>query len=177
MGKAPSEKLKEAVHFVCRTMATRPDLLGAVKLQKILWYFDVRAYVATGQTATGAVFVKGLHGPYTPEVDDAISQLVSEGRFFADTDTFFDNEKARLIGKGETRKSLFTDRELRWLAETTKEICEDHSATSIRERLHGPVWRMARFGEVIPFEATAVTLVRPSTEALELAKKDLGLAR
>ena len=175
MGKRPTEKLKEAVHFVCRSMATQPDLVGAVKLQKILWYFDVRAYQATGQTATGAVFVKGLYGPYTPEVGVAISQLVSEGRFFADTDKFFDNEKARLIGKGET-KSLFTDRELCWLADTTKEICADHSAASISEESHGPVWRMARLGEEIPFEATAVTLVHPSKEALELAKKDLELA-
>jgi hypothetical protein len=173
---ASSQKLKEAVHFVCRRMATRPELLGAVKLQKILWYVDVRSYGVTGKTVTGAVFVKGKYGPYTPAAAPAIRELVREGRLNADTEQYFDNEKMRLIGNGETNKTILTARELCWLDEITEEICECHTAASISEKSHGSIWQMAAYGEEIPFEATAVTLVRPSQEAVELASKDLSLA-
>jgi hypothetical protein len=37
-------KLREAVHFVCKKMALDTAKLGAVKLQKIIWYFDVKSY-------------------------------------------------------------------------------------------------------------------------------------
>jgi len=170
------EKLKEAIHYICRRMATRLELLGAVKLQKILWYVDVRSYGITGNTVTGAVFVKGTYGPYTLAAGPAIHQLVREGRLHADTEEFYDNEKTRLIGKGETNKTVFSARELKWLEEITEDVCECHTAQSISERSHGPIWQMASYGEEIPFEATAVTLVRPSSEAVELARKDLSLA-
>ena len=171
-----SQRLKEAVHYVCRRMATRPELLGAVKLQKILWYVDVRSYGATGKTVTSAVFIKGKYGPYTLAATPAIRELVREHRLHADTDEYYDNEKTRLIGKGETNKTVFSARELTWLEEITKDICECHTAQSISEKSHGPIWQMASYGEEIPFEATAVSLVRPSQEAVELARKDLSLA-
>jgi hypothetical protein len=171
-----SRKLTEAIHYVCRRMATRPEQLGAVKLQKILWYVDVRSYGATGKTVTGALFVKGKYGPYTLAATPAIRELVRERRLHADTEEYFDNEKTWLIGKGETNKTVFSARELTWLEEVTKDICECHTAQSISEKSHGPIWQMASYGEEIPFEATAVSLVHPSQEAVELARKDLSLA-
>jgi hypothetical protein len=171
-----SQKLKEAIHYICRRMATRCELLGAVKLQKILWYVDVRSYGVTGKTVTAAAFVKGTYGPYTLAATPAIRELVREGRLHVDTEQYHDNEKARLIGKGETKKAVLSTRELGWLEEVTKDICECHTAASISEKSHGPIWQMAAFGEEIPFEATAVSLVRPSQEAVELASKDLSLA-
>jgi hypothetical protein len=171
-----SQKLTEAVHYICRRMATRPELLGAVKLQKILWYVDVRSFGVTGKTLTGALFVKGKYGPYTLAATAAIHQLVREGRLHADAEEYYDNEKARLIGKGETNKVVFSTRELSWLEEITKDVCECHTAQSISDRSHGPIWQIAAYGEEIPFEATAVSLVRPSQEAVELARKDLSLA-
>ncbi len=174
--QASNAKLREAVHFVCKKMALRPEKLGAVKLQKIIWYFDVKSYLSTGRAATGATFVKGKYGPYTREIGDVVDDLVSAGRLFADTEEFFDNEKTRLIGKGETDISVFSDKERRWLDEISTDICENHTAASLSERSHGAVWRMAQYGEVIPFAATAIRLRRPSPETLAAVKKELGLA-
>jgi len=93
----PSEKLKETIHFVCRTLGRKSGVLGAVKLQKILWYFDARAYLATGYACTGAAFFRGFHGPYAPQVREAIVQLVRERRFFSNTTQFYDNDNARFL--------------------------------------------------------------------------------
>jgi hypothetical protein len=166
-------KLREAVHFVCKKMALRPHLLGAVKLQKIIWYFDVKSYVFTGRTATGATFIKGQHGPFTKQIAAVIQELVAADRLFVDTEEFFDNEKTRFVGKGPTDISVFSDKERRWLDEISTDICESHSAASISERSHGAIWKMAQFGEVIPFAATAVRLRKPSAEAVEAIKKEL----
>jgi hypothetical protein len=172
----PAAKLREAVHFVSKKMALEPHKLGAVKLQKIIWYFDVKSYSLTGKTATGAVFTKGEFGPYAVAIGAAVLQLVAQDRLFTDTEDYFGNDKARFIGKGSTDLSVFTDKEKRWLDEITTDICESHSAASISERSHGAIWRMAQYGETIPFEATVSLLRKPSAEAVEEVKKELGLA-
>ena len=170
------DKLREAVHFVCKKMALRPEKLGAVKLQKIIWYFDVKSYLFTGKTVTGATFVKGYYGPYTREIGMVVEELVSADRLYTDTEEFFDNEKTRFIGKGTTDLSLFSEKERRWLDEISTDVCENHTANSISERTHGAIWKMAQYGEAIPFAATAMKLRKPSPETVATVKKDLGLA-
>jgi Antitoxin SocA-like, Panacea domain len=169
-------KLREAVHFVCKKMALSPEKLGAVKLQKIIWYFDVKSYLFTGQSATGATFIKGNYGPFAREIGAVVKELASTDRLYTDTEEFFDNEKARFIGKGRTDLSAFSDRERRWLDEISTDICDNHTAGSISERSHGAIWRMAEYGEVIPFAATAIRFRRPSPETIATVKKELGLA-
>jgi uncharacterized protein YwgA len=170
------QKLKEVVHFVCKEMALEPEKLGAVKLQKIVWYFDVKKYITTMHTFTGASFVKSEFGPYSYDVKNALNDLVNEGRVHQNSQDHFGYEKAKLIGIGSTDLSVFSDNEIRWLEEITKEICDNNTAASISEKTHGPIWRMASLGEPIPFQATAIRLLKPSKEALEDAQKELGLA-
>lgn len=169
-------KLKEAVHFVCKKMALDPGKLGAIKLQKIIWYFDVRSYISTGQTATGATFIKGQYGPYTREISAVVRELVSADRLFTDTEEFFDTDKTRFIGKGATDGTVFSDKERRWLDEISTDVCENHTAGSISDRTHGSIWRMAEYGAVIPFAATAIRLRAPSAETIATVKKELGVA-
>ena len=173
-----ARKLREAVHFVCKKMAHEPEKLGAVKLQKILWYFDVWSFVMTGSTFTGAVYIKKDYGPYTTAIHAIVNDLKRLGRLHTDVDDeYYGNEKAVFVGKGSTDLSVFTERERRRLEEITVDICESHSATSISEKSHGPVWRMSTLGEEIPFEAAAIKLFPASTETIELIRRDLDLAR
>jgi hypothetical protein len=167
-------KLREAVHYICKKYALQTEKLGAVKLQKVIWFFDVKCFIFHQQTATGAVFVKGLHGPFTRDIDPIILELVAADRLFTDTEDFHDNVKARFVGKGQTDLSVFTEKERRWLDEISTEICESHTAASISERTHGPLWEMARFGEPIPFAAAALRLRKPTPEAVEAIKGELA---
>ena len=169
-------KLKEAVHFVCKKMALEPRKLGAVKLQKIVWYFEVKSYLFTRQPATGATFTKGEFGPYSIQIGKAVRELVAEDRLYTDTEDFYGNEKARFVGKGSTDASVFSEKEKRWLEEITTDVCENHTAGSISERSHGAIWRMAEYGETIPFAATVFIIRHPSAEAIDAVKRDLGIA-
>lgn len=175
MTAVDTSKLQEAVHFVTRTMANDPDKLGAVKLQKILWYFDARAFFFTGRTATGATYVKKDHGPYSYDIPRAVADLVTARRLHTDKDpTFYGLEKSRFIGKGETKKSVFSDKELRWLREITEDVCENHTASSISEKTRGPVWKMAQDGKEIPFAAVGVRFRAPSQETMERLKREFA---
>ena len=180
VGATPREpdgaKLREAVHFIAKKMALRPEKLGAVKLQKIIWYFDVKSYASTRRSATGAIFIKGKFGPFTEQMDSVVRELVQADRLYTDTEAFFENEKTRFIGKGATDLSVFSDQEKRWLDEISTDLCENHTAGSISERSHGAIWRMAQYGEVIPLAATAIRLRAPSPEAIEESGRESGLA-
>lgn len=163
------------MHFVCKKMALQTHKLGAVKLQKIIWYFDVKSYRFTGKTATGARFIKGEFGPYTTAIDGVVRELVAADRLFTDTEDFHGNDKARFVGKGATDLSVFSEKEKRWLDEISTDICENHTAGSISERSHGAIWRMAEYGEPIPFAAAAIPLRAPSEDALEAVRNELRL--
>jgi hypothetical protein len=165
-------KLREAVHFVCKKYALQTEKLGAVKLQKVIWYFDAKCFAFNQQTATGATFIKGNHGPYTRDIQVVISDLVAADRLFTDTQDYFESIKARFVGRGVTDLSVFSDREQRWLDEISSDICENHTAGSISERSHGPVWQMAQYGEEIPFAATVVRFRKPSQEAVEALRNE-----
>ena len=169
-------KLREAIHFVTRKYALTPEKLGAVKLQKILWYFEVKSATHTGEPSLGATFIKGNFGPYTLDVKGALADLVKEDRLHASIVEFFDNDKAQFVGRGQTDTSVFSERETRWLEQISADICESHTAGSISERTHGPIWQMAQFGEEIPLGAAIVRLIKPSAEDVELTRKELGLA-
>lgn len=149
--------------------------MGAVKLQKILWYFDARSYFSTGRTSTGAVYVKKEHGPYSYDIPRAIAALIKDRRLFADKDPdFYGLEKSVFVGKGETNISIFEPTEIRWLDEITKDVCENHTAASISERTHGRVWKLAELGEEIPFAAVAIRFRPPSKETVERLKAELA---
>jgi hypothetical protein len=173
--KPNGTKLKEAVHFVCKKYALQSERLGAVKLQKIIWYLDVKSFIHSQQPVTGSTFIKNEFGPFTRDLPIAIDALIGEGRLFADQVEYLGKEKARFIGKGETEKSVFSEKELRWLDEISTDVCENHTADSISERTHGSIWKMAAFGEVIPLAAAVVRLRPPSQSTLDESKKELDL--
>jgi hypothetical protein len=169
-----SPKLQEAVHYVCRKLASRPEVLGAVKLQKVLWYFDAESFFFTGKTATGAKYFRKEYGPYSYEIPKAIEKLVLVKRLFTDKNPDYHGlEKAEYVGKGQTDTSVFDVREIRWLDELIKDVCENHTAASTSEKTHGRVWKMAQLGEEIPFAAVAVRFGPPSQATKDRLKSQL----
>jgi hypothetical protein len=171
------QKLREAVHFVTRKYALTPEKLGAVKLQKIIWYFEIKSAQNKGQPAIGVSFIKGWYGPYSTETESAISELVSAGRLGADTHKYFDNDKARFVGKGETDLSLLDEKEQRWLKEISEDVCENHTAESISEKTHDAVWKAAGHMQRIPLLAALVRLRVPTDEAMKAITEELEAAK
>ena len=51
-------KFKSLVHYICWRCAD-PTKLGAVKLNKVLWRADFKAYLELGESVTGATYEIG----------------------------------------------------------------------------------------------------------------------
>src|SRR5438132_12193605 len=76
------EKLKAAIHYMCEKAVSRGDQaeFDHVKLNKVLWYSDAYAYLAHGQSITGATYIRKPFGPVAKHNRAAIDVLQQEGK-------------------------------------------------------------------------------------------------
>jgi len=169
------EKFKNLVHYICRSKATEPEKLGKTKLHKILWYSEGRSFLLRGEILTGGSYIKKQYGPFSPNLDEILNELKTEGLLTIHPVDFYGKEQIQLIGKGAPDTSLFTDKQLRTIDNVVEQICEDHTAQSISDKSHGEIWRIAADGEPLPFEAVLVENLAPiSDEDIEWAKAELA---
>lgn len=147
------KKLEEAVHYIC---AKAGDTLGAVKLNKILYYADMLHYAHTGAPITGATYAKRQQGPVPKQVVPAIEHLVHAGRLSCQNISIFDFVKRKFDSHGETDISVFTKEEIERLDDMIREI-DKLTAGEISEFSHHIVWRSAELGETLPYESFFVS--------------------
>lgn len=145
------EKFKDLVHYIC--YIADPDKLGAVKLNKILWFSDVISYVARNEPITGAVYVKRELGPVARDIPRAIEELIQEKRLIVRDIPWYGNVKTEYITLKEPDLSGFSASEIGLIDKITHDICQRYTAKSISEKTHDIVWQLAEIGEVIPYYA------------------------
>lgn len=149
-------KLKALVHYVCYK-APDPRKLGKTKLNKILFFSDVEAYLSLGRPITGEEYVKHQYGPVSRHLDEVLRELEEERlialseasgySIYADAPytqrLFISLEKPRL--------DAFTPDEVSIADETINTICHRYSAREISELSHDVVWKSAEIGETLPY--------------------------
>lgn len=132
--------------------ADREDL-GAVKLNKILWYSDVLAYVKTGRSITGESYCKQRLGPVSRHILPSLDRLGREGRVVTRRTSRFDYPKTEYIALVEPDLSCFSAEEIATVDYVIDKICREHTARSISEHSHDSAWQIAENGEEIPYHA------------------------
>lgn len=146
------EKFKAVAHYVCHK-ARDPSVLGAVKLNKVLWYSDSISYLLDGTTMTGETYVKRQHGPVPRHVLMAIDSLIQEGKIVRGKVDHFGFMKNEYIALKDPEMTDFSAAEISIIDASFEHVCLDSTAKSISEQTHGVIWRMASMGEQIPYEA------------------------
>jgi hypothetical protein len=150
-----AEKFKALVHYVC-DQAPNPKRLGATKLNKILFYSDMEAYLLRRRPITGESYVKRQHGPVPQHVLPTLRELERE-RALAISEASGYNvyrgtfRQRRFYSLRPPNLSLFDGDEIRIVDEMVRAICNEHSARSISARSHDVIWESAELGEVIPY--------------------------
>ncbi len=89
-------KFDNLVHYVC-ARCQDPSLLGAVKLNKVLWYSDAAAYLALGSSITGATYIKRQFGPVPRDILQARQRLMNKGAIIERDALYFDYQQKRLL--------------------------------------------------------------------------------
>lgn len=149
MEKLDRNKFKALVHYICEK-AEDPSCLGAVKLNKVLWYSDSIYFKLHGTSVTGETYVKRQHGPVPRHILPAINDLVAEGKIARGRVDHFGHVKTEFIAIAPASVSLFSADEIQLIDSAFEHVCLNNTARSISEETHGVIWQIAEMGEEIP---------------------------
>jgi len=150
-------KLKTLVHYVCSRCQDDPARLGAVKLNKVIWFVEVNHYVkSNGHALTGARFIKEKRGPIVAAMLPILEELVEDGALEIRTRKVFDYNRIEYITKTKPDVSDFSKDDLSLVDRMIEGVCS-HTATSISDYTHDEGWKLAKMGETIPLFAIMVT--------------------
>src|SRR5690349_3359577 len=123
------QKLKEALHFVIRNC--RPENLGAVKINKVLYYADMISYAVNGAPMTGAIYRKRPFGPASDQILFALRDLALEGKIRVSESDYFGYSKKAYESSRESSIERLSTSDLALLNEVIEFVCEKNTAKTI----------------------------------------------
>jgi hypothetical protein len=157
------KKLAELMLYVAGRLSDDPTA-GAVKLNKILYHADFRAYLELGAPITGHAYYKRTYGPAPKRLRPVREYLVTSGAAdLVQEDVGAPKPQERLVARRQADVSLFTDAELR-IADAVIEEFRPLRGMELSDDSHKePGWRAAEADGLIPY-ATAL-IARTTTDA------------
>lgn len=158
------DKLIGLVHYICYKCHD-PAVLGAVKLNKVVWYSDVLSYVDTGKPITGETFIKRQLGPVPKHIQKVLDELKTRGDIVVRDVEYHGYPKREFIAMTKPDISMFTPDEISTIDHVIDTISHKHTATSISMKTHDAVWELAEIGEEIPIYGILASKLGEITEA------------
>lgn len=146
-------KFKALVHFILYECRGKVASLGAIRLNKALWYSDVMAYkMREGKSITESEYVKRNKGPVPRYILRTLEELSEENTITIEEPQFpYDTRK--FICRKAPEDELLSDEEKK-IALLALDIVFDRTANEISEETHTIIWNAAKQGETIPLYAT-----------------------
>jgi hypothetical protein len=145
------EKLKAVILYVC--WKSEPSLLGAVKLNKILYYADMIHYALSGAPITGAIYRKRQFGPTCDallpilrELEQTNSLRVREVDYFG-----YRKQEYEVTGLPDMQRLKVAESSL--IDDIVDFVCRQNTAKTISELSHGIPWEIVEFGDVLPYHS------------------------
>jgi hypothetical protein len=142
-------KFDALVHYVC-ARCEDPSKLGATKLNKILWYCDVGAYLYLGRSVTGATYVKRQFGPVPKDILASRQRLLASGAIAERDALYHGYPQKQLVALMLPDLRRFSADEISLIDAIIASICLNHTAASISNLTHDHVWEAAEIGEELP---------------------------
>ena len=173
------DKFAELVLFIARESADDAKF-GEVKLQKLLYFCDFRAYARWGEPITGASYMKNRYGPTARALGHVLDELGAERRAEVQGADYFGFPQRHIVARDEPRETLFSADELALVRSVIDEF-RDAGATEISNVSHdAPGWQLARDREDIPYFTVLIDPEEPPAsikhEAASLAERHGWLA-
>jgi Protein of unknown function (DUF4065) len=156
-------KFKLLVRYIA-WKAGRRDWFGATKLNKVLWFSDARSFILSGQSITGATYIRQKYGPVPHQIMPIRAELEREGYIRI----FEEGSLVRLTADAKPDMSAFTKDELQTIDYWIEHIDKEHTAGTISDASHDYAWDIAKMGEELPFYAILANRIRdPSDQESE----------
>lgn len=158
-------KLKAVVHYVIAK--SDPSRLGAIRLNKILWYADTIAYRVGGASITGETYIKRQFGPVPRHVLATLGELEHENAIVIRQGGSYSFPMREFVSMSSPDTSTLSAKEVELIEEMRGVICDHYTANSISELTHDQVWEAANIGELIPLSATLAASSGEMTPAVQ----------
>jgi hypothetical protein len=158
------KKLKALVHYICSKCPDK-NLLGATKLNKILWYADALSLETRGEPITKETYIKRQFGPVPKHILEIIEKLEDDDAIAVKNTPFHNYEKREFVSLKRPDLSMFTPDEISLIDDVIGEICFNHTATSISLASHDRIWELAEIGDELPLETIFASDLDEVTEA------------
>lgn len=146
------EKFKALLHHAIARVED-PSRLGAVKLNKIAWFVDTHQYLTTGESMTGARYIKKPQGPVPKALLPVMEELQNSDAVMIETVSYYGKGKRQFRSMSDPDTSVFSADEMATINRVTDAIANSHTAKSISDMTHGAAWKLADDGEDLPFHA------------------------
>lgn len=162
------DKFQALVHFIIHVCSSRPEKLGATRLNKVLWFADVYSYQIHGQPITGGTYVKRQFGPAPYSMLPTLRKLEKKGVIEIQEPQDWSLSPRLFLSLQEPDKTLLSmaDRQVALLA--LQEILP-LTAREASDKTHDAIWEAAEMGEEIPLFATLAIPGEISPEVIEWA--------
>jgi hypothetical protein len=155
-------KFKALVHFIVHECREHPGRLGAVRLNKTLWYTDVTSYKMNGVSVTGESYVKRKKGPVPAQILATLRELKDEGKILIQ-EPEFQYDARKFISLMNPNVETLSEED-RVLAKSILDAVCGYTASAISEMTHDNIWDAAAEGEEIPLYATLASELGEVTE-------------
>lgn len=166
------EKFRELVLYIC---AQDDPRLGAVKLNKILFYADMQAYRRLGRSISGDEYQHLREGPAPRHLLPVRASLIEDGSAVVEEVQYFNGIQTRLKGRRAPELRAFDDEEIA-IVDSVVDQLHLMNAREVTEISHEEVgWRVTEEGETIPY-VTAWLSAQPLSQeqvavGLEIAER------
>jgi hypothetical protein len=151
------KKMRELILLVAELTKEDPSA-GAIKLNKILFHADFRAYLKLGQPITGHPYVHREFGPAPKDLRPIRASLQREGDAdVAEVDVGAPKAQDRIVPKRPADRSMFSPDELRIVQDVVAELWDLRGMEVSRDSHKLPGWRATSEGEEIPYQTAFVS--------------------
>jgi hypothetical protein len=168
-----NEKMENLILYICKKSPS-PCSLGAVKLNKILYFSDFISYLKYGKSITNEVYVRETYGPVPKNMLCFLNKLKKEKNIRIQDKKYYGKIKKEYTPLKDANITLFNDNEIKLVDEIISEITNLHTASSISKIIHNNIWELAVNREEIPYYTIFVSnlgLIEKSD--MEWAKQEL----
>lgn len=169
------EKCKDLIHYIVNKCSDDPSRLGAVKLNKVMYFCDFGKFYDQGEPMTGAEYVRQRQGPVLHQMLPLLDELRNEGRVSQIRKVQYGFPKVDYSSDAPVSLVRFSADEISMIDRTIDIICDGHTARSISDATHDEVWNLAENGEQLPYElAFSIHFGEVSDEAVSRAQAILA---
>jgi hypothetical protein len=170
-----ANRLAALAHYVI--WRCDPADLGAVKLYKILWFADLEHYRLTGRSITGTTaYTKRQYGPVPKGIMQALDALVHDRKIAKSSENYYGRPKTMFLALSRPDLQAFHADEIAIVDMYADVICQKHTAASISELTHDPLWTETEVGADMPIGAASVISGEVTPEDIDWAAKAFAAA-